>query len=92
MSRLRTDLDLIRAEVDLAAGDPDAVERLARELHHLRHLYTVVKARHRRLDALIAAALRCPPRPLPLPEAPEEPGTSRDLLQAARQSRQPVTA
>lgn len=84
-----TDLDLIRAEVELAAGDPDGVDRLALELHHLRHLYRVVKARQRRLDALIAAALRCPPRPMPLPEAPEEPGTSRDLVQM---SRQPVAA
>jgi len=85
MSRLRTDLDLIRAEVELALGDPRTSERLARELHHLRHLRHVAMARGRRLDAITYQAARQAPPPVALPEAPEEPGTSRDLLQAARQ-------
>lgn len=83
---MKTDLDLIRAEVDLAQDDARARERLARELHHLRHLQVVAMQRGRRLDALVYTAARTAPQPRLLPEEPEAPGTSRDLL------REPITA
>ena len=75
-----TDLDLIRAEVDLAAADPAERARLATELHRLRRLREVVIARGRRTDALIYAAARIAPTPRPLPEPPEEAGSSADLF------------